>query len=518
LIILDGWGYREAADHNAIQAARTPAWDRLWAERPHTLIHAAEGAVGLPDSQMGNSEVGHLNLGAGRVVYQEFTRIHRAIVTGEFASNPTLVEAVNAARDADASVHVLGLLSPGGVHSHEDQILAMIDLAAQHGAPRIVLHAFLDGRDTPPKSALDSIRRAQDKLDSVSGGRFGSVVGRYYAMDRDQRWERTRSAYDLICDGRSAHTAPSAELALEAAYARGESDEFVEATAVVPSGAEPARVEDGDVVVMMNFRADRARQITRSFIEPQFDGFQRQRVPNLGSFVTLTEYQSDFNVPVAFPPVRLNNVLGSYLSGLGKRQLRIAETEKYAHVTFFFNGGVEPPYPGEDRILVPSPADVPTYNLKPRMSADKVAAEVVKAVREGQYDLIVCNFANPDMVGHTGDFDATVKAIEAVDHCLDEITTAVNDTGAQMLITADHGNAEQMYDTSTGQMHTAHTVNPVPLIYVGGAAEMADGGSLEDVAPTLLTLMQIPVPKEMTGRALVRRADSKAAAGGGGAP
>jgi 2,3-bisphosphoglycerate-independent phosphoglycerate mutase len=519
LVIMDGWGHREATEHNAIHSARTPVWDRLWAERPHALIHAAEGAVGLPDSQMGNSEVGHLNLGAGRVVFQEFTRIHRAIESGEFFSNAALTEAVDVARAADRSVHILGLLSPGGVHSHEDQIFAMFELAAQRGAPRVVLHAFLDGRDTPPKSALESIRRAQRKLDSLGSARFGSVVGRYFAMDRDRRWERTRSAYDLICNGAGMHTARSAEEAVEAAYARGETDEFVAATAVVPPGAASVRVEDGDVIVVMNFRADRARQLTRAFIDPKFDGFDRPRVARLGRFVTLTEYQADFDVPAAFAPVRLTNVLGSYLSGLGKRQLRVAETEKYAHVTFFFNGGVEPPYPGEDRVLIPSPSDVPTYNLKPEMSAAKVAAEVVAAVREGKYSLIVCNFANPDMVGHTGDFDATVKAIEVVDRCLGEITAAVRETGAQMLITADHGNAEQMYDESTGQAHTAHTTNPVPLVYVDGPAQMSGDGALQDVAPTLLTLMDLPIPAEMTGRPLVRRAGARAksAAGGGSA-
>jgi len=503
LLILDGWGYRTDPESNAIAAARTPHWDRLWGECPHTLIQASEASVGLPAQQMGNSEVGHLNLGAGRIVYQEFSRINRAIESGQFFANPTLTDAADLARVSGRALHVLGLLSPGGVHSHEDQIRAMVELAVQRGVSRVYLHAFLDGRDTPPRSALASIERMQAALDGLPGARFASLIGRYYAMDRDHRWPRIQAAYDLISQGKAAFQAPDAASAVRDAYARGESDEFVQATAIVPPGTAPVGVADGDVMVVMNFRSDRARQITRAFIEPDFDGFARAVRPRLGRFVTLTEYQAEFNVPVAFPPERLPRVLGAYLAELGLRQLRVAETEKYAHVTFFFNGGIETPYPGEDRVLVPSPTSVPTYNLMPEMSAHKVAETVVSAIDGGQYDLIVCNFANPDMVGHTGDMAATVRAIETVDACLGQISAAVQRAGGELLITADHGNAEQLYDHASHQAHTAHTVNPVPFVYQGRAAQLAPTGSLQDVAPTLLYLMGLPVPAEMTGHPLV---------------
>ena len=503
LLVLDGWGYRPDARYNAIAAARKPVWDALWKRYPHTLIHASEAAVGLPSSQMGNSEVGHLNLGAGRVVYQEYTRINRAISTGTFFTNKTLTDAVDLALKTGKAVHVMGLLSPGGVHSHEDHIHAMMELAAQRGAVRLYLHAFLDGRDTPPQSAGASIKAMEDKLARLGRGRFASLIGRHYAMDRDHRWPRIQAAYDLITQGKAEYTAPTASEALAAAYARGETDEFAKTTAIVPPDESPVRMEDGDVLIFMNFRSDRARQITRPFIERDFDAFARAATPKLGAFVNLTEYNSEFHVPVAFPPERLRNVLGAYLATLGKRQLRIAETEKYAHVTFFFNGGVETPFAHEDRILVPSPTDVPTYNLKPQMSAPRVTDEVVKAVRHGQYDVIVCNFANPDMVGHSGDFDATVKAIEAVDASLGRILEAVQAVGGELLITADHGNAEQMYDPETHQPHTAHTTNPVPLVYVGRPATLAATGALEDIAPTMLALLGLPIPAEMSGRSLV---------------
>jgi 2,3-bisphosphoglycerate-independent phosphoglycerate mutase len=512
---MDGWGYREDPQYNAIAAAKKPTWDRLWNEYPHTLIQASEAAVGLPSRQMGNSEVGHLNLGAGRVVYQEYTRINRAITTGSFFTNKTLTEAVDKAVQAGKGVHILGLLSPGGVHSHEEHIHAMAELAAKRGAQKLYLHAFLDGRDTPPQSAAASIQAMEDKFAALQSGRFASIIGRHYAMDRDHRWPRIQAAYDLITLGKAAFTAASAAAGLEAAYARGETDEFVLATAIVPAGEQPVRVVDGDVIIFMNFRSDRARQITRPFIEPGFDAFPRAATPKLAAFVSLTEYNSEFPVPVAFPPDRLQNVLGAYLASRGLHQLRIAETEKYAHVTFFFNGGVETPFEFEDRILVPSPTDVPTYNLKPEMNAPKVTDEVVKAIGRGTYDVIICNFANADMVGHTGDFDATVKAIEAVDQALGRILEAVEKAGGEMLITADHGNAEQLFDFETGQPHTAHTTNPVPLVYVGRPADMAPTGALEDIAPTMLRLMDLPIPPEMTGRPLVEPKPERAAARAG---
>jgi 2,3-bisphosphoglycerate-independent phosphoglycerate mutase len=507
LLILDGWGYREDPEYNAIAAARIPNWDRLWNEYPHTLIHASQAAVGLPANQMGNSEVGHLNIGAGRVVYQEYSRINRAISSGMFFQNKVLTDACDLAINDDRAVHILGLLSPGGVHSHEEHIHAMAELAVKRGVKQVYLHAFLDGRDTPPQSASSSIQAMEDRFASLGGGRFASVIGRHYSMDRDHRWPRIQASYDLITEGKGEFRAASAQEALDMAYARGETDEFVKATAIVPPGTQPVQVNDGDVVVFMNFRSDRARQITRPFIEPDFDAFHRERTPRLGRFVSLTEYNSEFDVPVAFPPERLTNVLGAYLASLGKRQLRIAETEKYAHVTFFFNGGVEAPFPGEDRILVPSPTDVATYNLKPEMSAGEVTDKAVAAIRSGTYDTIICNLANPDMVGHTGDFDATVKAIEFLDGCIQKLVEALQEIAGEILITADHGNAEQMFDPATGQPHTAHTINPVPLLYIGRRATMAASGALQDLAPSILYLMGLPIPAEMTGRPLMTLTD-----------
>ncbi len=516
LVILDGWGYREAPEHNAILAANTPTWDRIWAEHPHSLLNASEAAVGLPARQMGNSEVGHLNLGAGRVVYQEFSRVNQAIVSGEFFANHVLTDAVDLARDTGKAIHIMGLLSDGGVHSHEDQIKAMAELAAQRGATKIFLHAFLDGRDTPPKSAQASIEAMEAKFQELGRGRFASIIGRYYAMDRDHRWPRVQAAYDLISQGQADYQATSAGVALEMAYARDETDEFVKATAIVPPGETPVRMADGDVLIMMNFRSDRARQITRAFIEDHFGGFERAVRPRLGQFVSLTEYRADFDTPVAFPPGRLDNVLGAYLASLGKHQLRIAETEKYAHVTFFFNGGIEKPFEGEDRLLIPSPTDIATYNLKPQMSAPEVTDKLVAAIESEKYDTIICNFANTDMVGHTGDMDATVKAVETIDDCLAKITAALAQAGGELLITADHGNAEQLFNPDTAQAHTAHTTNPVPFVYLGRPATIAASGALEDVAPTLLYLMDLPIPREMTGHSLVQL-DERAATGPDGA-
>ncbi len=512
LVILDGWGHSERSEDNAIAAARKPVWDRLWRECPHTFIRTSGAAVGLPGDQMGNSEVGHLNLGAGRVVYQEFTRVSRAIKTGSFFTNQTLTDAVDLAVTNDKAVHVLGLLSPGGVHSHECQIHAMVELAIQRGASRVYMHAFLDGRDTPPRSAADSIALMEDKFREFGGGRFASIIGRYYAMDRDHRWPRIQAAYDLITQAKADFQAPDAGTGLRMAYERGEGDEFVQATRIVPPGEAPVTIEDGDVVVFMNYRSDRARQITRAFIEPDFDGFQRTAAPRLGRFVSLTEYNAEFDIPVAFPPERLNNVFGQYAASLGLHQLRLAETEKYAHVTFFFNGGREEPFEGEDRILVPSPL-VATYDLKPQMSAPEVTDRLVEAIESGKYDVIICNYANPDMVGHTGNFDAAVVAIETIDRCLGRVETALRQSGGEMLITADHGNAEQMRGEDTGQAHTAHTTNPVPLIYVGRPASLATGGSLCDVAPTMLQLMGLPKPHEMSGTSLLVPVAEEAGAG-----
>ncbi len=503
LIVMDGWGYRENPEHNAIAKARKPTWDYFWQHYPHTLIQASEAAVGLPSNQMGNSEVGHLNIGAGRVVYQEYTRINRAIGSGTFFSNKTLADAVDLAVSTGKAVHILGLLSPGGVHSHEEHIHAMAELAVKRGAKQLYLHAFLDGRDTSPRSAAASIKATEDKFTALGQGRIASMIGRYYAMDRDHRWPRIQSAYDLITQGKAGHTAKTASEGLELAYARGESDEFVTATEIVPPGGAPVSILDGDVVVFMNFRSDRARQITRPFIEENFDGFKRTVWPRLGRFVSLTEYQSEFHVACAFPPERLRNVLGAYLAAHGLHQMRIAETEKYAHVTFFFNGGEETPFQFEDRILVPSPTDVPTYNKKPEMSAPLVTDKVVEAIRGGKHDVIICNFANADMVGHTGDFDATVKAIEVLDGCLKRIYDTARAAGSEMLITADHGNAEQMFDNDTRQAHTAHTINPVPFMYVGRKAKIAATGALEDIAPTMLYLLGLPIPPEMSGHTLV---------------
>ncbi len=514
LVVLDGWGYSESDDQNAIRAARTPVWDRLWAGYPHTLIRTSGASVGLPGGQMGNSEVGHLNLGAGRVVYQEFTRVSRAIRTGSFFTNRTLTDAVDAAIASDKAVHILGLLSPGGVHSHEDHIHAMVRLAVDRGAARVFMHAFLDGRDTPPRSAAASIQAMARLFDERGRGRIATLVGRYYAMDRDHRWPRIQAAYELMTGGTAQFEAPDALAGLEMAYARGESDEFVEPTRIVPPGERPAHIEDGDIVVFMNYRSDRARQITRPFIQEDFEAFARNTAPRLGAFVSLTEYSKDFDIPVAFPAERLKSVFGEYIANQGMRQLRIAETEKYAHVTFFFNGGIETPFEGEDRILVPSPT-VATYDLQPEMSALEVTKHLVEASESGKYEAIICNFANPDMVGHTGNFDAAVKAIETLDRCLGNVAEAVLRVGGEMLITADHGNAEQMLDRVSGQAHTAHTSNPVPLVYLGGApVELADHGALCDIAPTLLGMMGLEQPREMSGRSLLRsRGSAESAAG-----
>ncbi|GAA0205787.1 2,3-bisphosphoglycerate-independent phosphoglycerate mutase [Kangiella japonica] len=500
LIILDGWGYSEDPKDNAIMAANTPNWDKYWDHYSHTLISGSGTDVGLPEGQMGNSEVGHLNLGAGRVVYQDYTRISKAIETGEFFDNEALVKAIDKAVSKDKAVHLMGLLSPGGVHSHEDHIHAAIKLCQQRGAKKVYIHAFLDGRDMPPRSAEASLVKLDKVCQEVGVGRLASMVGRYYAMDRDNRWERVELAYDMLTRSESEYQYLDGVSALKAAYERDENDEFVKATII----GEAAPIEDGDSIIFMNYRADRAREISKAFVNDEFDGFERKSRPNLADFVMLTQYATDIDASVAYPPISMNNVLGEHLMKLGKKQLRIAETEKYAHVTFFFNGGVETPFAGEDRELIPSP-DVATYDLQPEMNAKQVTDHLVKVIKNKEYDAIICNFANPDMVGHTGNFEATVKAIEALDECIGRIVEALEEVGGEALITADHGNAEKMADAKTGQAHTAHTSKPVPLLYIGRKAEpvVADG-VLSDLAPTLLSLMDLPIPDEMTGRPIFK--------------
>jgi len=502
LLILDGFGCRNADSHNAITGAAKPNFDRLWHDYPHTLIQASEAAVGLPAGQMGNSEVGHLNIGAGRVVYQEFTRIEHAIRNGHFAGNLALKEVIAKLKANGGALHIFGLLSDGGVHSHENHIHAMLDMALHEGLSKVYVHAFLDGRDTPPKSAEAYIRCLQDKMDGLHGGRIASIVGRYFAMDRDKRWDRVKVAFDLLTLGRAEYQARSAGLGLEMAYARGENDEFVKPTAIVEPGSEPVRMQDGDAIVFMNFRSDRAREITKAFIEPGFKEFEREYVPKLSSFCTLTGYSEEFDVPVAFPPERVRNGFGEYIANLGLRQLRIAETEKYPHVTYFFNGGEETVYPGEDRIMVKSP-NVATYDLQPEMNAFELTDKLVEAIEIRKYDAIICNYANCDMVGHTGIMEAAVQAVEAVDSCLGRVVQAMQSIGGEVLITADHGNAETMQDPITHQPHTAHTTNLVPFLYIGRRARMKHSGALEDIAPTMLKLMGLPQPMEMTGRPLV---------------
>ena len=503
LLILDGWGHREETSSNAIHSANSPMWDSLWADKPHALIDTSGKSVGLPAGQMGNSEVGHMNLGAGRVVYQSLTRIDKDIEEGTFFSNPVLTCAVQKSVEADSALHIFGLMSPGGIHSHDDQIIAMIELAIRNGAPRVYLHAFLDGRDTPPRSALPSLIRAEKTLLGSSKGRVASICGRFFAMDRDNRWDRVQPAYDMLTQAKAEFHYGDVTAALEAAYQRDEDDEFVQASLVGSESDTPGIVADGDVVVFMNFRADRAREITRAFVDDDFDGFQRSVNPKLSEFVMLTEYAADIPASCAYPPAKLDNVLGQYLADQNKTQLRIAETEKYAHVTFFFNGGREDPFDNEDRTLIPSP-DVRTYDLQPEMSAFELTDALVAAIRSHKYDAIICNYANGDMVGHTGDFDAAVKAVEAVDKCLVQIVEAVEESGAELLITADHGNVEQMLDPKTNQPLTSHTSGPVPLVYVGTSGrQFISDGSLSDLAPTLLSLLDMPVPKEMTGKILL---------------
>ncbi|MEM7079577.1 MAG: 2,3-bisphosphoglycerate-independent phosphoglycerate mutase [Pseudomonadota bacterium] len=503
LIVLDGFGHTDNQEHNAIAKAAMPNWDRLWNNEPNTLISGSGEDVGLPSGQMGNSEVGHMNLGAGRVIYQDFTRINRAIEQGEFDSNHALQSLCQTLRKTDGALHVMGLLSPGGVHSHEAQIFAAIRAAHQLGIKRIYLHAILDGRDTPPRSAQASLQAAQDLFDDLHCGQIASVVGRYFAMDRDNNWDRVERAYNLIVRGEAPFHAQEGVTALKDAYQRDEDDEFVQPTAIHAGDSLPIALHEDDAVLFMNFRADRARQISRAMTQSNFAGFERRTFVTVQDFVMLTRYADDLDLSCAFEQQSYTNTLGEYLAKLNKTQLRIAETEKYAHVTFFFSGGVETPYSGEERILVPSPK-VATYDMQPEMSAPEMTDKLVDAIASGEYDVIICNYANGDMVGHTGDLEAAVQAVEALDRCIGRLEEAVREHHGQMLITADHGNCEQMLDPDSGQAHTAHTSNLVPLLYVGEQEVHFDTrGTLADVAPTLLDLMHLEIPGEMTGRSLV---------------
>ena len=502
LVILDGYGYREDQQDNAIYSAKTPVMDALWAKRPHTLIDASGLEVGLPDRQMGNSEVGHVNLGAGRIVYQDLTRLDVEIKERTFFANPVLTAAVDKAVAAGKAVHIMGLMSPGGVHSHEDHIMAMVELAAERGAEKIYLHAFLDGRDTPPRSAEKTLATFEAKFAALGKGRIASLIGRYYAMDRDNRWDRVEQAYDLLTLAKGEFQADTAVAGLQAAYARDENDEFVKATVIRAAGQADAAMEDGDALIFMNFRADRAREITRAFVNADFDGFARKKVVNL-DFVMLTEYAADIKVACAYPPASLANTLGEWMAKHDKTQLRISETEKYAHVTFFFNGGVEAPFENEDRALINSPK-VATYDLQPEMSAYLVCDEVLKRIESDKYDAIILNYANCDMVGHTGVFDAAVAAVEAVDECVGKTVDAVLAKGGIALITADHGNADKMMEDD-GSPFTAHTTNLVPLIIAGaGNVLIREGGVLADLSPTMLKLMGLEQPKEMTGKSIIK--------------
>lgn len=506
LAILDGWGHGRNISTNAIHVAATPNMDRWMARYPLTTLVAHDGAVGLPEGQMGNSEVGHLNIGAGRVVYQDFTRINRAIACGEFQENQVLVRAVTRAAEQGGTLHLLGLVSDGGVHSHIDHLEALVRLAAARGVNDIYIHAFMDGRDTPPKSGAGYLGELTAALAAIGAGKIATVSGRYYAMDRDRRWSRVHQAWQALVDGKGvAATDPVA--AVEDAYDRGETDEFIKPTVLLDDSGRPmATINDGDTVVFFNFRADRARELTQAFTEPDFSGFVWEKRPDLAEFVTFTRYDKHFTLPVAFPPMTLSRILGEEISSHGLRQLRIAETEKYAHVTYFFNGGREEPFPGEERVLIPSPREVATYDLKPEMSAFAVTEELLARLEDNPYSLIVLNFANGDMVGHTGVLEAAIKACEAVDQCLGRLVERVTALGGITLITADHGNADVMLNPETNGPFTAHTSNPVPFILVSEehrGARLRTDGALKDIAPTVLWLSNLPIPEEMEGNNLV---------------
>ena len=496
LIIMDGFGLRAEADGNAVAAASTPRLDRLFAEYAHTELEASGLAVGLPEGQMGNSEVGHTNIGGGRVVFQDLPRISNAIADGSFFQNQAYLDAMQSCREKGTALHLMGLLSDGGVHSHLSHLFALLQLAKDQGLEKVYIHAFLDGRDVSPTSGADYVAQTVEKCRELGVGKIATVMGRYYAMDRDKRWDRVEQAYDAMVYGESAAYNPVPVAAVRNSYDRDVTDEFVEPVVCDQDGT----ISDNDSVIFFNFRPDRAREITRTLVDPEFNGFTRQYFPV--HFVCNTEYDASMpNVQVAFPRVCVENGLGEYLSKMGLTQLRIAETEKYAHVTFFFNGGSETQFPGEDRVLVPSPK-VATYDLQPEMSAEEVARQCVERIESGVYDVIILNFANCDMVGHTGVFNAAVKAVETVDECVGRVIDATLKMGGIAMVTADHGNAEQMKQADGSPM-TAHTTNPVPFILVGAGSELRTGGKLADIAPTILDVMGLNQPEEMTGKTLI---------------
>ena len=504
LVIMDGFGLRDEKEGNAIALAKKPNLDRLMAECPFVKGYASGLAVGLPDGQMGNSEVGHLNMGAGRIIYQELTKISKSIDDGDFFTKPELLEAVENCRKNDSAFHMMGLVSDGGVHSHITHIYGLLELCKRAGLKKVYVHCFMDGRDTPPDSGKGYIRDLEAKMKELSVGEIATISGRYYAMDRDKNWDRTVLAYNAMTLGEGVK-ADSAEQAMEDSYQKKVYDEFVLPTVINKDGKPAAVINDHDSLVFFNFRPDRARQMTRAFCDDDFSGFERQKRPAV-YFACFTDYDDTIkNKHVVFKKEEINNTLGEYLASLGKTQCRIAETEKYAHVTFFFNGGIETPNEGEDRILVPSPKDVPTYDLKPQMSAPAVCEKLCEAIRSGKYDMIICNFANPDMVGHTGVIPAAIKAIETIDECMGKVCEAVKEIGAQLFICADHGNADMMVDPASKEPFTAHTTSPVPFILYNADPKygLREDRVLADIAPTLLELMGLPIPKEMTGKSLL---------------
>lgn len=502
LCILDGWGYREESQDNAIKLANTPTYDRLWNQCPRAWLKTSGLAVGLPDGQMGNSEVGHMNLGSGRLVLQDLPRIDEAIDKDILATNPELVAFISKLKSTGGAAHLMALLSPGGVHSHQRHIAALANIIAGAGV-QVHIHAFLDGRDTPPKSALEYIANFEADLTNKELAAISTVTGRYFAMDRDKRWDRVERAYRVITAAESDHSAVSATAAVEAGYARDENDEFIKPTVI----GDYAGIAEGDGLLMANFRADRAREILTALLDPEFDGFDRQTTPSFSATLGMVEYSTALSRfhPLLFPSIEIKNSLGEVLADNGVAQLRIAETEKYAHVTFFFNGGVEPVFKGEDRILVPSP-DVATYDLKPEMSAYEVMEELEQAISSGKYGAIIVNFANPDMVGHTGVLSAAIKAVETIDACITRLEAAATASGSALFVTADHGNVEMMMDHDSGQPHTAHTTFDVPLLMINHDGPLADG-SLSDIAPTMLSIMGLKQPSEMTGKNLLGEQD-----------